>query len=483
MWIVTGKPRKTADGTPIRPQLIEREENATMRRLLKKIPNLFALSIPLLMALMLQAYAAGEELAPAPEGFMAFVVIIPLILIIVLLVKNVDMLIAGLAGGVLAMILGGITLAQANSLFLAAIPSMLSMTVPIVNSAIATAVFKSGGYTAALTLVRRGIKGRTELMAAFIVILQAAATYMSGIGGGSAMVIAPLAFAAVGAIPELIAAMSIATAVCFTTSPASLESGVVSQLSGIEISHYVAEMRLFTLLFVLIAVGIAVYGALRRKAVFTGEESEELRSMSNGQLLKNTLPAIFLLFAVIVGPLINGKVGMPILGPLAYTVITVALIAICTKFTPNQSCAALVDGSTYILTRLFSVGIFLGFINVIGETGAFTSIVNVAKLAPPVLLVPAMVLAGFLVGFPAGAYVGSVLALVLPIGVQLGFTPVELGFVTIGVGFGSQISYVNITMQALASGFQKPIGDIVKGNLRWVSAAAVLLLIISFFVK
>lgn len=173
-----------------------------MRRMLKKIPNLFALSIPLMMALMLQAYAAGNEMAPAPEGFMAFVVIIPLIVIIVLLIKNVDMLIAGLVGGVLSMILGGITLAQANSLFLEAIPSMLSMTVPIVNSAIATAVFKSGGYTAALTLVRRGIKGRTELMAAFIVILQAAATYMSGIGGGSAMVIAPLAFAAVGCYPR-----------------------------------------------------------------------------------------------------------------------------------------------------------------------------------------------------------------------------------------------------------------------------------------
>jgi len=94
-----------------------------------------------------------------------------------------------------------------------------------------------------------------------------------------------------------------------------------------------------------------------------------------------------------------------------------------------------------------------------------------------------MVLAGFLVGFPAGAYVGSVLALVLPIGISLGFSPVALGFVTIGVGFGSQISYVNITMQALASGFQKPIGDIVKGNVKWVGAATVLLVIISAIVK
>ena len=116
----------------------------------------------------------------------------------------------------MAMVIGGISLATANSLFLAAIPSMLSITVPIINSAVATAVFKSGGYTSALALVRRGIGGKVEYFAAFIVILMSAATYMSGIGGrycdGS---LAPLAFAAVGAIPELIAAMCLAAAVSF----------------------------------------------------------------------------------------------------------------------------------------------------------------------------------------------------------------------------------------------------------------------------
>lgn len=453
-----------------------------MRRLFKKLSHLLMLT-PLLALALCQSAFAADGIAPAPEGFMAFVVVIPLIVIIVLLMKKVDMLVAGLVGGVLAMIVGGISLSQANGLFLAAIPSMLGMTVPIVNSAVATAVFKSGGYTSALTLVRRGIKGQTWIMAAFIVVLQAAATYMSGIGGGSAMVIAPLAFAALGAIPELIAGMSIATAVCFTTSPASLESGVVSQLSGVAVGDYVSQMRLFTLLFVVIAVGIAVFGAIRRKAIFTGEESAEYQNMTNLQLLKNTVPAIFLLFAVIVGPLINNAIGIPVLGPLAYTVITVALITLCTKFNVNESCAALVDGSTYILTRLFSVGIFLGFINVIGETGAFTSIVNVAQMAPSFLIVPAMILAGFLIGFPAGAYVGSVLALILPIAVSLGFSPVAIGLVTVGVGFGSQISYVNITMQALASGFQKSISDIVKGNVKWVGLATVLLLIIGFIVK
>lgn len=454
-----------------------------MRRLFKKLSHLLMLT-PLLALALCQSAFAADGIAPAPEGFMAFVVVIPLIVIIVLLMKKVDMLVAGLVGGVLAMIVGGISLSQANGLFLAAIPSMLGMTVPIVNSAVATAVFKSGGYTSALTLVRRGIKGQTWIMAAFIVVLQAAATYMSGIGGGSAMVIAPLAFAALGAIPELIAGMSIATAVCFTTSPASLESGVVSQLSGVAVGDYVSQMRLFTLLFVVIAVGIAVFGAIRRKAIFTGEESAEYQNMTNLQLLKNTVPAIFLLFAVIVGPLINNAIGIPVLGPLAYTVITVALITLCTKFNVNESCAALVDGSTYILTRLFSVGIFLGFINVIGETGSLHFHCQCGTNGPVFPDCPGDD-SGRLPDWdsPAGAYVGSVLALILPIAVSLGFSPVAIGLVTVGVGFGSQISYVNITMQALASGFQKSISDIVKGNVKWVGLATVLLLIIGFIVK
>lgn len=450
-----------------------------MRKFVEKLSRLFMLMTSMAILLGTQVFAA-DEMAAAPEGIMGAVVVIPLIVIVVLLMKKVDMLVAGLIGGVLAMILGRIGLAQVNAQLLESIPSMLSMTVPIINSAIATAVFKSGGYTSALTLVRRGIKGRTELLAAFIVILQAAATYMSGIGGGSAMVIAPLAFAAMGAIPELIAGMCIATAVCFATSPASLESGVVSQISGVPVTEYVATVRVFTLVFVVIGIAIAMFGAIRRKTVFNGEESEEFRNMTNRQLLKNTVPAIFLLFAVIGGPVINKAVGVPILAPVVYLVVTVGLIFVCTKFNLNQSCAALVDGSTYILTRLFGVGIFLAFINVIGDTGAFTSIINVAKLAPEALLVPAMVLAGFLVGFPAGAYVGSILGLVLPIGVGLGFSPMALGFVTMGVAFGSQISYVNITMQAMASGFQTSIDNIVKGNVKWVGLATVILMVLSF---
>jgi len=402
--------------------------------------------------------------------------VVPLVLILGLLFTQVNMLPAALAGGVMAMVIGGIGLADANKGLLEAVPKMLSITVPIINSAIAMAVFKAGGYAAALTLVRRNIGGRVEYVGAFIVILQAAATYMSGIGGGSAMVIAPLAFAAVGAIPAVIAGMSIAAAASFTTSPASLESSVVSQLSGVPVIEYVSMMRPFWLVFCAIAVVIAFVGTKRAKTLFRGEESEEFRNMSNAELWKRTIPAVFLLFAVIAGPFVNKLVGSPVLGPIAYTVVTVALVWLCSNFTLNQSADAMVDGSSYILTRLLQVGIFLVFIGIIEKTGAFATIAGLVRTVPPSMVVPAAVLAGFAIGVPAGAYVGSILTLVLPITVALGFSPMSIGFVTIGVGFGAQLSLVNITMQALSAGFRVPIIQVSKGNVPFVGGCLLLLL-------
>ncbi|MEI5988554.1 UIT9 transporter [Enterococcus termitis] len=450
-----------------------------------KIPKRFLSGLLLALLFLFSfvpAFAQEIDAITAPTGIKAVIVIIPLILVLVLLFMKVDMIIAGFVGGVLAMIIGGIGLEQANKQLLETIPMMLGITVPIINSAVAMAVFKSGGYSAALTLAKRGTKGKVEYVSAFIVILLAAATYMSGIGGGSAMVIAPLAFVAVGAVPELIAAMSLAAAVSFTTSPASLESSIVSKLGDFSVAKYVSDMRPIWLLFCALAIILAFWGTKRRNIGFKENDDDEYASMSNKALFKLTLPAIFLLFAVIFGPVVNDLVGFPLLTPLVYMVLTLALIFICSDFSLNQSVEAMVDGSTYILTRLFQVGIFLAFINIIAQTGTFAVIAGIASAAPTLIMVPVAILTGILIGVPAGAYVGSVLTLVLPVAVSLGFSSIELGLVAVGVGLGSQMSFVNITMQALSSGFQIPILDVVKGNVKWISLASVVLIAIGFFI-
>ena len=364
-----------------------------------------ALIFAFLVSIFVPVAAFADEIGDvvAPTGIMALVVIIPLIVVLVLLFMKVDMIIAGLIGGVLAMLIGGIGLEEANK----AIPMMLGITVPIINSAVAMAVFKAGSYSAALTLAKRGTKGKVEYVSAFIVILLAAATYMSGIGGGSAMVIAPLAFAAVGVVPELIAAMSLAAAVSFTTSPASLESSIVSKLGDISVGSYVSTMRPYWLFFVALAIVLAFWGTKHRNVGFKESADDEFDKKSNGELFKITLPAIFLLFAVIFGPIVNDLIGFAFFTPLVYMILTLVLIFLCTDFSMNKSVEAMVDGSTYILTRLFQVGIFLAFINVIAQTGTFAVIAGVAENAPAFIVVPVAILTGILIGIPAGAYVGS----------------------------------------------------------------------------
>ncbi len=409
------------------------------------------------------------------DGFLS---ILPLIVVLVLLFKRVHMVVAGLVGAVLAMVLGGISLATANTTLMETLPKILGMVVPVINSAVAFAVFNSGGYTSALKLMNKGVRGRTELLAGAIVLLQSVATYMSGIGGGTAVVLAPLAFAAAGAIPQLIAGMSIAAAVAFTTSPASLESSVFSEISGTPIGDYVATMRPYWLVFTAIAIVIAWWGARKHGSLFKQDAPSEVVAPSEetSELVKTTAPAAFLLFAVLLGPWINDQVGQPVLGPLVYSLTTIFLIWIFTKTPLNKAFDSLVDGSSYILTRLFGVGYFLSFIYLIEKNGAFDTISSMAEVAPSWLMIPAGVLAGFLIGVPAGAYVGTILALILPVVMNLGFTPLEMGFVTMGVGLGSQMSFVNITMQALSSGFQVPIEKVVRGNTPYILGCVLVLL-------
>lgn len=437
-----------------------------------------------------QVFANTTEATPvAPEGFLfKFLVIFPLVLMIYLLYKNVNMTITGFIGGTIAILVSylvlkePITLLSANKTMLKAIPDMLNFAAPIINSALAMAVFKSGGYTSALTLAKKKVNNKVEYLAIFIVLLQAAATYMSGIGGGSAMVIAPLAFAAVGVIPEVIAAMSIATAFAFTTSPASLETSIVSKFANITSTEYSNSVRIVTLIVVILSLGLAYYGAKKNKNNNVNEVKTEYDEMTDKQLWINTIPTIFLLFSVIFGPVLNKVLPTPIFLPLVNIIVVILLIALCTKFNVNQASDAMIDGSNYILTRLLGVGIFITFIRIIDQTGAFAVIVDTANLLPSSVTLPALVLAGFLIGVPSGAYVGAILTLILPIAVKFNLTPLQIGFIAMGVGLGSQMCFVNITMQALSAGFQIPILKVVKGNTKWVLTSVGILMLLSLFI-
>lgn len=417
---------------------------------------------------------------------LSILLLLPLFIMIILLYKGLNMIITGFIGGFLAIIISyvffniWIDLEKIDTIFLTSVSKMLSFTGPIINSALAMAVFKAGGYTSALTLAKKIVRGKVELLAVFIILLQFVATYVSGLGGGAAMVIAPLAFSLVGIIPEVIAAMSIATVFSFTTSPASLETSVLSSISEVNAMVYSLKVQKIGILFLILASILAYYGAKKSKNI-SSKIDKKYNSMSNKSLFINTLPTIFLLFSVTIGPSINKSSGLLIFIPLVNMIIILFLISICTQFNINKASEALIEGSSYILTRLLGVGIFVTYINIIAETGAFNVIVKSVSNMPSSILLPSLIIVGFLIGTVSGAIVAAVLTLILPIAISFNLTILQLGLITMSVGLGAQICFVNMTIQALSTGFQTPILKIVKSNTKWILLCLFIVIILSLF--
>lgn len=125
-------------------------------------------SLVLIFGMSIAVFAKEVTEVVTPTGFQAILTLVPLILVLVLLFSKVDMILAGAISAVVAMIIGGISLQTLNGEVLKAIPAMLSFTGPIVNSAIAMAVFKAGSYTASLELANRFTKGKVEFVAVLL---------------------------------------------------------------------------------------------------------------------------------------------------------------------------------------------------------------------------------------------------------------------------------------------------------------------------
>src|SRR5690554_6005711 len=110
--------------------------------------------------------------------------LIPVAVVLFLLFKRHHMLVAGLAGGVIAVIIGGINLDQISSLFVGGISNMLGITIPILYASAAVMVSKAGSIQALIKLSEKGLKGRIAILAGIIVLIQGFATYMAGMGAG-----------------------------------------------------------------------------------------------------------------------------------------------------------------------------------------------------------------------------------------------------------------------------------------------------------
>lgn len=410
--------------------------------------------------------------------------IIPLVVVLALLFKKQHMLFAGLIGGILAILIGGLEMSKASQMFVGGITNMLGITVPIIYAASAAMVSKAGSIESLVELARRSLKGKIGILAGIIVLIQGFATYMAGMGAGNTMVTAPLAAAAVGAIPEVIVAMAIVSAVGFTTSPASTETVLAAESVGRDVISHAAAMRPYTIAFYLLAAGLAIYGVYKRGALTkenTNKENSD-KNKSNGTLLKQSIPAIALLVMVVGGNALNSLIGINLFTPATAVIFTSILTVLLTPLNIDETCEALIEGSRFILTTLFAVGMFLAFINMIGELGTFEQIAALASNVPEAIILPVAMIIAFLIAIPSGAFAAGVLTLILPTLSALGLPSEAMGFVAIATGLGTQISPVQINVAALSKGFEIDIIDVIKGNLRYILGALVLLIIIAVVV-
>lgn len=406
-------------------------------------------------------------------------VLLPLAVILFFMVKNRHMLIAGMIGAVVAMIIGKVGLAGASSIVMTTIPSMTSMITPVIYSTTALVVGKAGGFDALMKVSKKIIGDKQYIIAAVIVLIQALATYAAGLGAGNTMVTGPLAFAILGANPYVIGGMAIGTAASFMTSPSGADAATISQIANIPISEFTETMFPYTIGIWVLAMAIAAYGVWKKGSLLKEEAKTEF---SEDNLFKRSIPPIYFLIVVVASKYLNQAIGYNVFSPIFNMISTLALTAIIAKQSVDSISEDLVQNSAFLLTKLFSIGIFLGFINILAEIGTFTYIAGFIKVVPHFISVPAAILITFLISVPAGGYSVGVSALIMPILVESQLSIVQLGLAALAIGVGTQISPAQINIASLSQSFKKDMQSIIKINIPFMFAMIVILCIIGFFV-
>ncbi len=408
-----------------------------------------------------------------------FLSIVPLMVILVLLFLRQHMLFAGFVGGVLTIIIGQISIADASGIFIDSIKNMLGITVPILYAAAAAMVSKAGSIQSLVELASRGLKGKVSILAGIIVLIQGLATYMAGTGAGNTMVTAPLAAVAVGLVPEVVAAIAIVSAVGFTTSPASTETVLTAESAGVDVVKHSQNMMPYTLLFYGLAIALAIYGSHKKGKLLNKNTDNKKEVLTSLELIKRSIPAVALLLMVVVGGKLNSLIGTAIFTPAVAVILTTILTILCTPLDINKTCDALIEGSQFILTTLFSVGMFLSFINMMAEIGTFENIASFAKIVPESVVLPVAIILAFLIAIPSGAFAAGVLTLTLPTLSLLGLPSFAMGFVAIATGLGTQLSPVQINVSALSKGFETDIISVIKYNGKYILMALALVIVLA----
>jgi hypothetical protein len=419
-------------------------------------------------------------------------------------------------GGLLAVLVGGISAAQVSELYLKGLTQILGITSVIMFASTAMVLARLGATRGMLELIQRLFRGRLELVAAGMTLVQALATYVAGIGAANTLVTAPLLFTVVGFQPQLVAGMSIVSGASWATSPSSAESAYISQQMKLSAVEYAAVMRPYTITFWAIGTVLAWWGVRRWRLAgklrpgLPGGGPGDPQTWNGSTLVRETalqvaerpappsvteadtepwrraLPFLVFLAIILVGPPLNRWMGRPLFSPALTPLWVLGVAALSLRVSPNRLAELFIDGGLTILRYLFLVGLFLGFINLLGEVGTFATLAKIVGFAPVGVIAIAALVAAFLIAIPSAAYTVAIDALIIPVLAAVGVPVWAFGFVGIAVAQGAMISPVQINVAATAHGFQTDILRVIRNNIRYMPAAlgvTVLLVVITTLVR
>lgn len=435
--------------------------------------------------------------------------IVPLLVILVLLLPpfRLHVLVAGLVGGALAVAIGGLSAPKVTTLFLAGMTQILDIKSVMLFAATAMVLARCGCTNAIMELITRWFGARTEFVAAAMVLVQATATYMAGIGAANTLVTAPLVFAAVGFVPLAVVGMSIVSGASWATSPSSAEAAYISKQMGISATEYASFMLPYTMVFWVIGALLAWYGVRRYR--LAGRLAPGIATGTQGELENKTAPKapievpvtsgpatdigaglsaarratpfFVMLLLILAGPPLNRMIGTPFFSPVLLPLWVLLITALLLKVHPNRIADMFVEGGLTILRYMFLVALFLGFINMLGEIGTFTAIAGLVGFAPPAIVLAVALVVAFLVAIPAAAYTVAIDALIIPVLGAVGVPVWAYGFVGIAVAQGAMMSPVQINVAATAHGFKTEILTVVRNNAPYMPLAFLITLLMATF--
>lgn len=427
-----------------------------------------------------------------------FLLVLPLLAVLILLLPpfRAHVLVAGFVGGLLAIIIGGLSIGDATSLFTEGVSRLFSITSVLLFASTAMVLARAGSMSSTLSILDRWLKGKVQWIAATMVLVQALAVYAAGHGAANTLVTAPLLFSAVGFNPLTVVAMSLVSGASWATSPASAESAVISDAMGITAQQYANFMLPFTATIWVIAAILAFVGvsrALKNGTLKPGVSPEgagaegEMAAHGEQELLgdpnapgwKRALPFFALVAMMVFGPLVNRAVGTAIFTAFTTPFIAIFLAAALVKINFNTLAKEFVKGSAPILGYLFLVGVFLGFVNMLGEIGTFEVLAGLpGALSGSIVGIAALVVA-FVIAIPSAAYTAAIDALILPVMAAAGVPTALFGFVGVAVAQGAMMSPVQVNVAASAHGFRTTVMKIVSNNAPYMPLACLVTIILS----